>query len=226
MSLSCFIGKGRPFHRTGAVTANAIASHNAWHFHELTLRCPRIIFPFFSRRERRTPVSKLAFFVCDWLHAEVTKSSAAMNLSMTERSWTENKYAFAAPLHQCRVNLRNIACEANLVRFDLLLLGEMPAHSHRNQAFPRFRPSSLLDSFSMGVQVIVKICNVNIPRSKLRFMKNDECTMIIIFCTIQLTEPTVYLTQTALSSCHMTMVRSKLFQKYSPCTIIVISCLL
>ena len=93
-----------------------------------------------------------------------------MNLSRTERNSTENQYAFAAPLHQFRVNLRNIACEVNLVWFDLLLLGEMPAHSHRNQAFPRFRSPSLLDSLSVGVQVIMKICNVYIPRSEFRFM--------------------------------------------------------
>ena len=136
-----------------------------------------------------------------------------MNLSRTERYSTENQYAFAAPLHQCRANLRNIACKVNLVWFDLLLLGEMPAHSHRNQAFPRFRSPSLLDSLSVGVQVIMKICNVNIPRSELRFMQNDECTMIIIFRTIQVTELTVYLTQTAVNSCHMNMVKSKLFQK-------------
>ena len=41
----------------------------------------------------------------------------------------------------------------------------------------------------------------------------------------QVTELTVHLTEVPVSSCHMNMVRSKLFQKYGPWTIMVMSCL-
>ena len=78
---------------------------------------------------------------------------------------------------ECNIEKKKLRkCDFFYVRFVfsfprvLFFTLEMPVHSHRNQAFPRFRSPSLLDSLSVGVQVIMKICNVNIPRSELRFM--------------------------------------------------------
>ena len=119
-----------------------------------------------------------------------------------------------------------VACEVNLwIRFDLLLLGEMPAHSHRNLLQVSGHP--VLWTLSVwAFRLLRKFATSTYPDPSSVLFTNDQCTMIIIFRTIQVTELTVHLTEVAVSSYHMNMVRSKLFQKYGPCTIIVISCLL
>ena len=59
-----------------------------------------------------------------------------------------------------------------------------------------------------------------------RFQHNSQCTTVIIFCLIKVSQLTVYKTQITVRRCHINMLRSELFQPNSQCTIVIIFCLI
>ena len=63
-----------------------------------------------------------------------------------------------------------------------------------------------------NTQAIVRICNVNIVRSKL-FQTNGQCTIMIILSLTQVTQLSVYNTPAIVRTCNMNIIRSQLFRR-------------
>lgn len=60
-------------------------------------------------------------------------------------------------------------------------------------------------------QIIVTNCDIYMFRSEL-LQTNGQCTIMTIFCPLQLTKFTMHRTQTIVTICHTDMVRSELLK--------------